>query len=197
VDIGDSTSEGLTSPEYLPKPWERIEARYAAVGVTHQHYEISGARSIVETYDGQPNAQEVVQSYAKRGYRGCWVFALGTNDSANVYVGSNVSQISRIRAMMALVGNEPVMWVSVRSLLSSGPYSESNMLAWDEALKEGCREFPNMRVFDWAAVVKDAWFIADGIHFNSPGYKARARMMAAALARAFPQGGHSTGCFVR
>ena len=48
VHIGDSTSEGLTSPEYLPLESQRIEAQYADVGANEQHMEISGARSIEE-----------------------------------------------------------------------------------------------------------------------------------------------------
>ena len=50
-----------------------------------------------------------------------------------------------------------------------------------------------MRVYDWAADVKDAWFIEDGIHFTSPGYAARAELIAHALAHAFPAVGESEG----
>ena len=46
------------------------------------------------------------------------------------------------------------------------------MQLWDEALLQACRAYPNMRVFDWAAVVSSAWFIDDGIHYNTPGYAA-------------------------
>ncbi len=38
---------------------------------------------------------------------------------------------------------------------------------WDEALLEACDRYPNMRIYDWAAEVKDEWFIDDGIHFTS------------------------------
>jgi peptidoglycan/LPS O-acetylase OafA/YrhL len=197
IHIGDSTSEGLTSPEYLPDPSERIEAQYADVGVAIQHYEISGARSIVETYEGQPNAYQVATAWKQAGYRSCWVLALGTNDTANVYVGSNVGRLARVQRMMSAIGNQPVMWVNVKSLLTSGPYSEQNMQLWDQALADACHQYPNMRIFDWASVVQDSWFIDDGIHYNTPGYAARAHLIAQALARAFPQTGHSSGCFVR
>ena len=197
VDIGDSTSEGLTSPNYLPNPSKRIEAQYDKVGVVTQHYEISGARSIVETYEGEPNAAQVASAWVDQGYKGCWVLALGTNDTANVYAGSNVSLDTRIQQMMSLIGNHPVMWVDLKSLLDSGPYSEQNMELWNEALQRACKTYPNMRIFQWSAVVRDAWFIDDGIHYNTPGYAARARLMAHALARAFPGNGHSSGCVVR
>ena len=42
-----------------------------------------------------------------------------------------------------------------------------------------------MRVYDWASDVKDAWFIEDSIHLTSPGYAARAELIAQALAHAF------------
>ncbi len=198
IHIGDSTSEGLISAEYLPNPKQRISAQYARVGATTQHFEISGARSIVETFEGQPNGYEVARAWRARGYRGCWVLALGTNDAADVYVGSSVDQMARIRRMMSVIGKQPVLWVNVKSLVESGPYSEHNMQLWDDALLEACRTYPNMRVYDWAAAVKDKWFIEDGIHFTSPGYVARSRLIAQALAKAFPaRGGESDSCLVR
>jgi peptidoglycan/LPS O-acetylase OafA/YrhL len=196
IHIGDSTSDGLTSPDYLPIASERIDAQYALVGVTTEHFEISGARSIVETYEGLPNAQSVAASWKQEGYHGCWVLALGTNDTANVYVGSNVGRLARIQRMMSTIGDQPVMWVNVKSLLGSGPYSEQNMQLWNDALLDGCREYPNMRVYDWADVVQTAWYIDDGIHYNTPGYAARARLIAQALAHAFPASGSHHGCVV-
>ena len=58
VHIGDSTSEGLISADYLPDPKQRIPAQYARVGATTQHMEITGATSIVETLPGGMNAYE-------------------------------------------------------------------------------------------------------------------------------------------
>jgi peptidoglycan/LPS O-acetylase OafA/YrhL len=200
VHIGDSTSDGLISPEYLPDPRDRIDARYAQVGVTTFIPEISGARSIVETYQGYPNAYTVAQQLIQQGYHGCWVLALGTNDTADVAVGSPVGLATRIKMMMSLIGNQPVMWVNVKSLVAYGPYSESDMLLWDEALLQACASYPNMRIYDWAAVVQHSWFISDGIHFTSAGYAARAHLIARALAAAFPdQGGagQPSSCLVR
>lgn len=196
IHIGDSTSEGLTSSDYLPDPGQRIEAQYARVGATIQHYEIEGARSIVERYENQPNAYEAAQAWKRRGYHGCWVLALGTNDAADVAVGSSVGMPERIAEMMKLIGNEPVMWVNVKSLLSSGPYAEQYMRRWDQALQQACERYPSMRVFDWAALVQNRWFIGDGIHFNTPGYAARAHLIAQALAYAFPATPQESGCLV-
>jgi peptidoglycan/LPS O-acetylase OafA/YrhL len=196
VHIGDSTSEGLISPEYLPPHRDRLDAQYAHVGVAHSHFEIAGARSIVENYEGEPNADEVAQAWKHRGYRGCWVLALGTNDTADVAVGSHTGRLERIEEMMSTIGNQPTMWVNVRSLLGGSPYAERNMRLWNRALREACPRYPNMRVFDWAEDAQSPWFIEDGIHYTSPGYKARSWLIARALAAAFPAGGGGTSCVV-
>jgi peptidoglycan/LPS O-acetylase OafA/YrhL len=201
VHIGDSTSEGLDSAEYLPNPKERIPNRYAEVGVKETHMEVQGARSIEERFEGQPNGQEVAEAWKAEGYKGCWVLALGTNEAADVAAGSNVTEAERIEKMMNIVGDEPVLWVNVRTLPAATEfYSEEGMKKWDEELEKACLRYPTMRVYNWAADVKDAWFIEDGIHFTSPGYAARASLIAKALAHAFPAKGKSPGgahCVVR
>jgi lysophospholipase L1-like esterase len=157
---------------------------------------ISGARSIVEVLPGQTNGYQVARRLVRNGYRGCWVFALGTNDTANVSIGSTVSRAARISEMMAAAHGEPVMWVNLGSLAQSGPYAESNMRLWNAALRQACARYPNLRIFNWASVVHDSWYIPDGIHFTSQGYQARSHLIAYALARAFPKHGHSTNCVV-
>jgi peptidoglycan/LPS O-acetylase OafA/YrhL/lysophospholipase L1-like esterase len=188
VHIGDSTSDGLVSANYLPNPKQRLAAQYARRGVRKVDWEISGGRSIVETLDGQPNAHTVARQLVQGGYQGCWVLALGTNDTADVYVGGVVSVSQRIAQMMAVIGSQPVMWVNVISLLGSGPYSETDMQQWNQALLRACARYPNMRVYDWASVARRRWFISDGIHYTSAGYAARSRLIARALAEAFPAG---------
>ena len=199
VHIGDSTSEGMISSNYLPDPAQRLGAQYARVGVRNEHLEITGATSIVETLPGGINAYAVARSLTSAGYQGCWVIALGTNDTADVYVGSSIPLGQRIRRMMSAIGDQPVMWVNAKTLVTSGPYADSNMQRWNQALIQACASYPNMRVYDWASVVKDAWFIPDGIHYYSPGYAARAHLIADALAQAFPASGASAaaGCVVR
>jgi lysophospholipase L1-like esterase len=92
------------------------------------------------------------------------------------------------------------MWVNVRSLLTSGPYAESQMQAWNSALLQACARYPHMRVYNWAADAQSSWFIADGIHYTSAGYAARAHLIAQALAAAFPASGQRArprpGCLV-
>jgi peptidoglycan/LPS O-acetylase OafA/YrhL len=194
--IGDSTSEGLIRPDYLPSPKLRIPAQYRDVGVRKVVTEISGARSIVEVLPGQVNGYQVARSLVRRGYRGCWVFALGTNDTANVAIGSTVSRAARIQEMMSVARGEPVMWVNVKSLVRAGPYAESSMRLWNAALRRACTRYPNLRIFDWASAARDNWYVSDGVHFTSRGYQARGHLIARALANAFPRHGHSTTCLV-
>jgi peptidoglycan/LPS O-acetylase OafA/YrhL len=191
VHFGDSTSAGLISADYLPDPSQRMAAQYARVGARRSVFEITPATSIVETPKGTTDGSTLAQDLRHGGYRGCWVLALGTNDAADVYVGSNVGLSARIDRMMSAIGDQPVMWVNVKSLVASGPYAESNMQRWNAALVQACARYPHMRVFDWADVAKDSWFIPDGIHYYSPGYAARAHLIADALAEAFPADGQS------
>ena len=194
--LGDSTSDGLVSPDYLPDPAQRLVPQYRDVGVQDVVTNIVGANSIVETLPGDVNGYDAARAIAAGGFRGCWVIALGTNDTADVAIGSNVGRMARIREMMSVAHGEPVMWVNVISLLPGGPYAESNMQLWDATLVQACARYPNMRIFNWAAVAKPWWFINDGIHYTSAGYAARAHKIAVALARAFPAVGRSPGCVV-
>ncbi len=195
--VGDSTSLGLVSRLFLPDADDRIAARYHDVGVERFWPEISGARSMVETYRRQPNATQVVRRRVRSGYKGCWVMALGTNDPANT--SGNVARLgARIDAIMRLIGeHRDVLWMTTKTLKQKGPYRNENMAGWNEAVKRSCARHPNVRVYDWAGEVKDAWFAHDGIHYNSLGYRERAERIADALARAFPKDGPlPSGCLV-
>jgi hypothetical protein len=194
--VGDSTSVDLISSADLPDPAQRLPARYARVGVSHLLMDASGGRSIVEALPGQVNGYNVAQAWWNQGYRGCWVFALGTNDTANVSVGSAVGLASRISEMMSVAHGEPVLWVNTVAELSSGPWSEANEQLWDNALVSALARYPNMRILDWAALAQPGWFLPDGIHYNPAGCAARAQAIADGLARAFPRYGRSQGRIV-
>jgi hypothetical protein len=194
--IGDSTSVGLVSPLDLPDPAQRLAAQYAGVGVRHTLIDASGGRSMVEEMPGQVNGYDTARNLVSQGFRGCWVIALGTNDTANVSVGSGVGRMARIQELMSVAHGAPVMWVNVKTLDSSGPWSEANMRLWNDTLLQACHQYPNLRIFDWASAAQDGWFISDGVHYTPAGYAARAHLIAGALARAFPRSGHSAGCVV-
>ena len=186
VYIGDSTSEGETSSDYIPNPRKRLGAQLARVGVNTFYPEISGARSIIETFEGNPNAATVAQNHISAGYHGCWILALGTNDVDNATT-SPIGLRPRIDHMMGVIHGQPVLWIDAITLLSSGPYSEAGMQQWNQQLLSACQRYRNMRVYDWAAHAQRKWFIPDGIHYYSPGYVARSHDIAKGLVRAFPQ----------
>jgi hypothetical protein len=189
--IGDSTSVDLISPASLPDPAQRLRATYTGVGVRHLRISASGGRSIVEEMPGQSNGDVVARAWHDSGYRGCWVFALGTNDAADISAGSQVGMLARIERMMSDAHGDPVLWVNTLTELSAGPWSEAHEQAWDDALHQALARYPNMRILNWAAVAQPGWFLPDGIHYNSAGCAARARAIADGLARAFPLQGRS------
>ena len=195
--IGDSTSVGLADPAILPDPAQRLQARYAAVGVRHVLADASGGRAIVEELPGQLNGYLTARRIAAGGFHGCWVIALGTNDAANVAAGSPVGPAARIGQMMSAAHGQPVLWVNVKTLASAGAWSEPGMQQWNTALRRACARYPNLRVFDWASVAQPGWFTPDGIHYTAAGYAARAQAIARALATAFPLNGQSRSCLVR
>jgi hypothetical protein len=194
--IGDSTSVDLISPANLPDPGQRLPAQYSDVGVRHLQIDASGGRSIVEEMPGQINGYRVARAWWNEGYRGCWVFALGTNDVANVSVGSAVGLMGRIKEMMSAAHGEPVMWVNTVTQLDSGPWSDANERLWDHTLIRALARYPNMRIFNWAGLAQPGWFLSDGIHYNQAGCAIRAEAIAHALARAFPRYGYSSGLIV-
>jgi hypothetical protein len=185
------------SAAYQPDKNNWVDAQYRKAGVQDVETDIAGARSIVERWHNQPNAQDVVEARLSRGYQGCWVMAMGTNEAANQAVGGPVTSRDRIDLVMKQIGDRPVLWVTVKTQNSSGPYADRGMKKWNQALADGCTRYPNMRVYDWASQVKNSWFIDDGIHFTTRGYAERGKRVARALATAFPQGGQApAGCLV-
>lgn len=187
VHIGDSTSVGLMSPDFVHDPAQRLDAQYARAGVTDFRDEIRGARSIIERYRGEENADDVATRVKATGYEGCWVLALGTTDAANLAAGGARTAQARIERMLEIIGDDPILWVNVKTLNPSDPaWANTHMQAWNAALAEVAARTPNLQVYDWASVVEDAWFQSDGIHYTSAGNVERARRIADALLAAYP-----------
>ncbi|WP_084622151.1 acyltransferase family protein [Demequina oxidasica] len=196
VHVGDSTSLGLIPGGGLSES-NQVIAQYERVGVDDASTDVKGARSIVERWHDEPNAQEAVKAKIDSGYTGCWVIAMGTNEVANQAVGGSYPLAKRIDLIMDEVGGAPVLWPTVKTLKTKGPWDDSGMTELSDELKAACERYPNLRVYDWRSEVKDKWFINDGIHFTSTGYTERGKRIADALANAFPEGGQpSSTCFV-
>lgn len=189
LHVGDSSSLGIIDEKSLPNPADRMPAQYERVGVEEPIMDILGARSVVERYKGEPNAQDAVASALANGFDGCFVIAMGLNEAANVAVGGQASLVDRIELIQALVGDAPTMWITVKTLRTRGPWADVNMAGMNQALYDACRRHPSMRVYDWASEAPDSWYSSDRIHFTSEGDRERAHRIANALAASFPATG--------
>ena len=188
VHIGDSLSVGMSSSSYIRDPDQRIGGRYAAVGVTDVELEISGGRSVIEHLDDQEGGEQVAKRLKRAGFRGCWVVDLATNDAANVDAGSGHGYTERIDRMMAVIGDDPVLWVDTRTMKEAGHYASEHMRRFNQALEKAHSRYPALHVYEWSVDARDEWFQRDGIHFTAEGYARRAALIAGALVDAYPAG---------
>ncbi|MFT4128268.1 MAG: SGNH/GDSL hydrolase family protein, partial [Gordonia sp. (in: high G+C Gram-positive bacteria)] len=198
IHIGDSTSIGMNN-DTVANPAERIVARYRQVGARTVIADIVGARSSLETEGGNPNAREAIQGHLARGERGCWVVAMGINDTANVAVGGQGPVSMRIDRLLGPLKNQPVLWPTVitTSLNENPAYANSNMRNFNKALLQACKRYPNLRLYDWAAEARPGWF-SDGVHYTAAGYVQRAYRFSIALATVFPAtDARPRGCLLR
>ncbi|MGI8577078.1 MAG: acyltransferase family protein [Nocardioidaceae bacterium] len=199
IEIGDSTSLGLYGSESALSPADNIKGQLKVVGVRTFISAVSGARSIIESYEGQASGEQVIEKHIRAGYRGCWIIALGNIDAATVakYAPATTSIDERIQTVMRTIPkNQPVMWMTTRTLLTDGDFRESVYPQWNDGLVKACPKYPNMRVYDWASAYQTPWFGPDGIHATTAGYRHKAHLIAHALASAFPAAGASSSCLV-
>ena len=187
MHIGDSTSISLFDPTGVGGDELTIEQRYRDAGVSVVYPDNDGARAIIEHLDSDLNALEVAQGVRDNGYHGCWVLMIGTNDAANIAAGADVPAEERIRRMLGVIGEDPVLWVNAVTQRTEDAYRNASMLAWNEELERVTAEYPSVRVFDWYDVVQPQWFRNDGIHYTVEGSAQRARLTAESLVDNFPQ----------
>jgi hypothetical protein len=187
VHIGDSTSVPLFDAAQVGGASETATSRYEGVGVDVVYPDNSGARSIIETLPGQQNAADVAAGVTANGYDGCWVLMVGTNDAANIAAGASIDAETRIRNMMTIIGDDPVLWVDTITRRTDDEYRNASMLEWNQVLYSVVAEYPNARVFRWYDVVRPEWFRNDGIHYTVEGSARRAEFTAQALVEFFPE----------
>lgn len=190
VQIGDSTSVGVDSPTKVPSPADTLSAQYKRVGVGSVDLDADGGRSIVGAVDGRPSAAEAVAAHLAKGETGCWVIAVGLEDAADIAKGSTVAADERIDRIMNQLRGQPVLWPTVTtSDATVRGYTAAAMAGFNNALRRAVVRYPNLAVYDWAAVAagQPDWFV-DGIHYTAAGTAARNTRFADALATAFPPG---------
>ncbi len=179
--IGDSLT-AYTKPS--------LTAAYQAEGLSVQ-INAYGGRAILERLPEDPETgRQAAASIRGTGFSGCWVVALGTNDTANVAAGANHTRGKSIDEMMKAIdptASARVMWVNTHSTKTSGYWSSANMELWNEALKEAQSRWTNLRIFDWATTASTGVApYSDGLHHTSAGYEVRNKTIANALLGFFP-----------
>lgn len=181
--IGDSLTAGV-----IPK----LTTEYEDRGVDEVTISAGGGRSVLQKVSADKETGKAAAARIRaEGFAGCWVIALGTNDTANIAAGASYTRASAIDQMMTAIDETkkaPVMWVNTFSTRTSGYYDNKNMILWNQALTDAKVRWPNLRIFDWAkiAALGTAPF-SDGLHHTSAGYVVRNDAIADALLATFPK----------
>ena len=192
IHVGDSTSIGMFDDAYLSDPQRNAQVTYTSVGAHEVVADVTGARSTVESLEGDPSIRESVQRLLDQGAGAdaCWLIGAGVNDAANHAVGGSGEEGWRVDQIMELLGDAPVLWPTAATNLNSGPYDNANMAPFNKALLAARDRYPNLIVYDWASDVRPEWFLpGDDVHYQTEGNEKRAEYFAKALTLAFPTDG--------
>ncbi len=102
------------------------------------------------------------------------IIALGSNDLQ--HSGDKAFYVARIREMLALVGDIPIVWFNVWR--TDAPYYPKRSATFNAALVEVASERSNVVVADWASIVvaNPKLMAFDGLHLQPVGYRLRAQM---------------------
>lgn len=174
--IGDSLTAYTIAP---------LTQTYEAAGY-QTRIDAYGGRAILEKLPEDPaTGKKAALNIVRSGFRGCWVVALGTNDTANVAAGANHTRGDSIDAMMEAIDPSKtarVMWVNTFTEKDSGYWKNANMILWNEALVEAQTRWPNIWIFDWAAQAQTGVApFTDGIHHTEAGAAVRNAAIVEAL----------------
>ncbi|KRO65751.1 MAG: hypothetical protein ABR76_06120 [Acidimicrobiia bacterium BACL6 MAG-121220-bin61] len=102
------------------------------------------------------------------------IVALGSNDLQ----GSIKVRFyeSRIRELLTLIGDVPVVWVNVLRIDSRYYVRASSV--FNKVLNRVALDYPNVSVVNWHAMItkNPKWFAFDKLHLKPVGYRARANL---------------------
>jgi hypothetical protein len=104
--------------------------------------------------------------------------SLGTNDDPR----SVGSFRAAIRETMGVAGpRRCVVWTNI----VRPPVAGASYAGYNRALAEESRGRENLRVVNWARLVRvnPGWLASDGVHVSATGYQARARAIATSVRR--------------
>jgi lysophospholipase L1-like esterase len=115
---------------------------------------------------------DVMRRYGRKLPRVIHV-SLGTNDDPSQVEGFSAS----IEEIMEVAGvRRCVVWTNI----VRPPFQGTSYDPYNRALAREDRERDNLRVVNWARMVKRnrGWLADDGVHVSAEGYRARARAVA-------------------
>lgn len=104
--------------------------------------------------------------------------SLGTNDDPRTVDGFRAA----IREVMRVAGpRRCVVWTNI----VRPPVAGASYAGYNRALAQESRPRRNLRVVDWARMVRDNphWLAGDGVHVSADGYRARAKAIARSVRR--------------
>lgn len=164
--VGDSTSvefsdQNLTTviPGHTGWPVDTL----ADIGVRRIEQDLLPGRSFHEGATGTNGIHAIEKITNRLGRQpDCWLFIMGTNDAANITVGSATGAVARADAVMAVTGSTPVVWAS--PLVGSHPtttgYDPVPTDRFSRTLNTYAAEHPRMHVVR----MKPAFLTALGTH---------------------------------
>jgi hypothetical protein len=175
--VGDSLTAGTV---------DGLETAYRTVGAAPR-IDAYGGRAVLQKLPDDPRTgKQAALELRASGFAGCWVVALGTNDTANVAAGASYTRATSIDEMMMAIDPEraaAVLWVNTFTTRTTGFYANDHMVLYNQALDEARARWPNLRILDWAAVAAGGGApYVDGIHHTAAGYAVRNQTIAEALA---------------
>ena len=163
--IGDSLS-ALAGEELMNEMFSGVDYGETYNGTSINDYIRSGKS--INTNAGGPSALDILENIKNKGkLRPYLVFAVGAN-----YPQWDLQSKEDIDKFLRLVGDETQVLILTSKAISphdmaGGGYDNNNT-----KLKELGDSHSNITIADWASEVKDDYYIDDGVHYNSNGYKA-------------------------
>lgn len=167
--LGDSLTYGTAY-----KGFGNVEPQLMALG-TFDQVKIDGvwARNISGPAGTKRNGVKTYKKLLDNGLRpSAVIVALGSNDLQHSAKPKFYEE--RIRELLTVIGNIPVVWLTV--LRTDEPYYPKRSAMFNRILQRIAPEYPNLGIVDWATMLAahPKWFDYDKLHLRPNGYKERA-----------------------
>ena len=167
--LGDSITFGTAYPGFgNVTPQLRALGTFSTVIVDSAY-----SRNVSGPAGTKRNGVKTYKQLLKSGVRPTAVLiALGSNDLQQSPLPS--FHEPRIRELLALIGDIPVVWINV--LRTDTGYYKRRSAMFNALLARLTLEYPNLKVVDWASMIAQnpKWFAFDKLHLQPIGYRARA-----------------------